>query len=187
MKNLKITQAILLLLACVVILPSCETTNGQKQRDREASLISTFLKENPDYKLQDNGVYEKMIEEGTKEYFTNERTEKKDSTVVRVGDRLKVVYKGTFIDGREQLIFDEKNYEPLEVIVGTSRVITAWTTSLIGKYKKAKFEIMTPSDFAYGPNGDTSTGRIGPYEPLKFEMYIKKVYRLDKEGEWVEI
>lgn len=185
MKNIKITQVILLALVCWMILPSCEKTSGEKRRDREAALIQTFIKDNPGFKLQDSGIYEKVIEEGTKTYFTNVVTEKKDSTVVRLGDRLKVVYQGSFIDGRENPVFDGKNsvYEPLEVIVGTG-VITAWTYALIGKNKNAKFEIMTSSDYAYGANGN---GSIPSYEPLKFEMYIKKIYRLDKDGEWIEI
>jgi FKBP-type peptidyl-prolyl cis-trans isomerase len=84
----------------------------------------------------------------------------KDDTVV-------CNYKGTFIDGKE---FDSsyKRGQPAEFPVG--HVIPGWTEALQMMPVGSKWQLVIPSELAYGTRG--AGGAIGPNETLVFEVEL---------------
>ncbi len=67
---------------------------------------------------------------------------------IRIGDKVKLHYKGTFEDGKE---FDSSlNNEPLVFTVGNGEVIRGLDEAIIGMEKSQKKKIHIPSDKAYG-------------------------------------
>ncbi len=67
---------------------------------------------------------------------------------IRIGDKVKLHYKGTFEDGKE---FDSSlNNEPLAFTVGNGEVIRGLDEAIIGMEKLQKKKIHIPSDKAYG-------------------------------------
>lgn len=84
-------------------------------------------------------------------------------------DKVKVHYKGTFIDGKE---FDSsyKRGEPAEFPL--SGVIKGWTEGLQLMKVGGKMQFFIPSDLAYGENAHPS---IGPNQVLIFEVELLDV------------
>jgi FKBP-type peptidyl-prolyl cis-trans isomerase FklB len=80
---------------------------------------------------------------------------------------VKCHYRGTLIDGTE---FDSsyKRGEPAEFPVG--QVIKGWTEALQLMPVGSKWQLVIPSDLAYGPNGAGQT--IGPNATLVFEVEL---------------
>ncbi|MDH4230037.1 MAG: FKBP-type peptidyl-prolyl cis-trans isomerase [Nitrospirota bacterium] len=85
-------------------------------------------------------------------------------------DQVTVNYKGALIDGTE---FDSsyKRNEPATFPVGG--VIPGWVEALQLMQEGSKWEVVIPSDLAYGPRGQG--GIIGPNAVLVFEVELIKV------------
>jgi len=82
-------------------------------------------------------------------------------------DTVRVHYRGTLIDGKE---FDSsyKRGEPSEFPV--TGVIKGWTEALLMMPVGSKWQLVIPSDLAYGERG---AGRdIGPNSVLKFDVEL---------------
>ncbi len=70
------------------------------------------------------------------------------NTHIKLGDKVKIHYKGTFEDGEE---FDSSfGSDPLTLTVGNGEVIKGLDEALIGMEKSQKKKIHIPSDKAYG-------------------------------------
>jgi len=68
---------------------------------------------------------------------------------IKVGDRVKLHYRGTFEDGKE---FDSSlGNEPLVFTVGNGEVIRGLDEAIVGMEVSQKKKIHVPSDKAYGP------------------------------------
>jgi FKBP-type peptidyl-prolyl cis-trans isomerase FklB len=89
----------------------------------------------------------------------------------KASDTVTVQYRGTLIDETE---FDSsyKRGQPATFPVGG--VIKGWTEALQLMKEGAKWEIVLPSDLAYGANG-TPGGPIGPNAVLIFEVELLSV------------
>ena len=89
------------------------------------------------------------------------------------GDKVKVTYRGTLIDGTE---FD-KSEEPIEF--GVNQVIPGWTELL--KLMKEGDQVIAyiPYDLAYGATGSGST--IEPFSTLIFDVTLLEVIPADKQ------
>ena len=89
------------------------------------------------------------------------------------GDKVKVTYRGTLIDGTE---FD-KSEEPIEF--GVNQVIPGWTELL--KLMKEGDQVIAyiPYDLAYGANGSGSS--IEPFSTLIFDVTLLEVIPADKQ------
>ncbi|MDB5861908.1 MAG: FKBP-type peptidyl-prolyl cis-trans isomerase fkpA precursor (Rotamase)-like protein [Ramlibacter sp.] len=83
-------------------------------------------------------------------------------------DKVRVHYRGTFLDGRE---FDSsyRRGEPAEFQL--NRVIPCWTEAVQLMRPGGKAKIMCPAAVAYGERG-TGGGVIPPNTPLNFEIEL---------------
>jgi FKBP-type peptidyl-prolyl cis-trans isomerase len=82
-------------------------------------------------------------------------------------DTVEVNYKGTLIDGTE---FDSSYKRGESVTFPVSGVIPGWTEALQLMPVGSKYELVIPSDLAYGPGG--TGGVIGPNATLIFEVEL---------------
>ena len=82
-------------------------------------------------------------------------------------DTVKVHYKGTLPDGQE---FDSSYARGEPATFPLRSVIPGWTEGLQLMTEGAKFELVIPSDLAYGPGG--TGGVIGPNQALVFEVEL---------------
>ncbi len=118
-----------------------------------------FLEQNktkPGVKVTASGLQYKEITPGT-------------GKSPKATDKVKVHYKGTFINGEE---FDSsyKRGEPIEFPL--SGVIKGWTEGLQLMKTGGKMQFVIPSDLAYGENAHPS---IGPNQVLIFEVELLDV------------
>jgi FKBP-type peptidyl-prolyl cis-trans isomerase FkpA len=82
----------------------------------------------------------------------------------QLNSTVKVLYEGTFMDGR---IFD-KSAQPIEFPL--NRVIPCWTTALQKMKVGETAKLECPAATAYGANGAGNT--IPPNTPLKFTVNL---------------
>ena len=89
------------------------------------------------------------------------------------GDKVKVTYRGTLVNGTE---FD-KSEEPVEF--GVNQVIPGWTELL--KLMKEGDQVIAyiPYDLAYGANGSGSS--IEPFSTLIFDVTLLEVIPAEKK------
>lgn len=129
------------------------------QADAAAAAGAAFLEANKEKEgvvVLPSGLQYRVIEAGTGPKPTPE-----DTVVVH--------YRGTLIDGSE---FDSshKRGEPAEFELG--RVIPGWTEGLQLMKEGATYELVIPSDLAYG---NRSVGRIPANSTLVFEVELLDV------------
>ena len=84
----------------------------------------------------------------------------------KASDTVKTHYHGTFINGK---VFDSSvdRGEPIEFPV--NGVIKGWTEALQLMKVGDKWQLVIPSDLAYGPDGQ---GPIPPHSVLVFEVEL---------------
>ncbi len=87
---------------------------------------------------------------------------------VKVGDKIKVHYTGTLMNGRKFDSSRDRN-EPFEFTVGTG-VIAGWSQGVVGMKKGGKRKLAIPSDLGYGKNG--SPPSIPGDAGLKFDIEL---------------
>jgi FKBP-type peptidyl-prolyl cis-trans isomerase len=85
----------------------------------------------------------------------------------KADDTVEVNYKGTLIDGTE---FDSSYKRGQTATFPVSGVIPGWTEALQLMPVGSKFQLVIPSDLAYGPGG--AGGVIGPNSALRFEVEL---------------
>ena len=88
------------------------------------------------------------------------------------GDTLAVLYKGTFLDGREFDSSAKHNNAPFNVTLGKGGAIEGFTKGLEGIAVGEKRKVTIPSRMAYGPRG---SGPIPPNTPLVFELEVVSI------------
>ena len=87
--------------------------------------------------------------------------------VVKTGDKIKVHYTGTLMNGKKFDSSRDRN-EPFEFTVGTG-VITGWSQGVVGMKKGGKRRLVIPSDLGYGKSGNNGIpGDAG----LKFDIEL---------------
>jgi len=127
----------------------------KNQADGKAFLAANGAK--ADVKTTPSGLQYKILKAGT-----GPRPKATDTVVTH--------YRGTLLDGTE---FDSshKRGEPAEFPV--NGVIRGWTEALQLMKVGAKWQLVVPSDLAYGPRG--AGRRIGPNATLIFEVELLKI------------
>ena len=121
-----------------------------------------FMKKNAledGVKELENGVQYRVIEEGSGEESP------------RLTDRVKVNYKGKFLDGT---VFDASpDGSPATFNVGG--VIRGFSTALQNMKAGDKWTVFIPADLAYGPRGNPPV--VGPNQTLIFELELLEIVR----------
>jgi FKBP-type peptidyl-prolyl cis-trans isomerase len=92
-------------------------------------------------------------------------------------DTVEVHYRGTLIDGTE---FDSSYKRGATVSFPVNGVIPGWTEALQLMPTGSKWQLVIPSDLAYGPGG-TGGGPIGPNETLIFEVELVSIKAAESE------
>lgn len=91
-----------------------------------------------------------------------------------MGDRLRLHYTGTLVDGTE---FDSsRDGEP--VVFGVGDLIPGFNEALTLMPAGSRYRVVIPSDLAYGPQG--SRGAIGPDATLIFDIEVLEI--LESQG-----
>lgn len=134
-------------------------TGQDEEEDRELEelqIIDCYLLQNYKFvKADENGIY----------------TLSKTSTYsekVTGGKKVKVTFKGTFLDGKPI----DKTEQSLEFIYGTPDQLIKGLNIVIGSLKKGETtKIIVPSRLAFGELG-SSNGSIPPYTPLVYDIKI---------------
>jgi FKBP-type peptidyl-prolyl cis-trans isomerase FkpA len=85
----------------------------------------------------------------------------------RASDKVRVHYRGTFLDGRE---FDSSYQRGQPTEFQLDRVIKCWTEAVQLMRPGGKARIMCPAAVAYGERG--AGGVIPPNTPLNFEIEL---------------
>lgn len=135
-----------------VFLVSCEK---ESESEKEEAAIKAYILENnitvaPTY----SGLY--YIE-----------TFKGSGASADGGDRVRVKYKGTFLDGSE---FDSGVFT---FTLGIGQVIRGWDEGISYMNEGGKAILLIPSSLGYGSQG---SGSIPGYTPLLFDVEVLDVY-----------
>lgn len=136
-----------------------ESKSEQKQKD-QANVNKLkgqkFMADNATkagVKTLPNGIQYKVLKEGTSSVKPTEKS------------KVKVHYKGTLTDGK---VFDSsEGRDPIEFQL--DQVIKGWTEVLQEMPVGSKWEVVIPSDLAYGDQG---SGTIAPGETLIFDIEL---------------
>ena len=137
-----------------------ETQAVEGKKNIEAG--KTFLEENKKkdgVKTTPSGLQYKVVKEGK-------------GAIPTKTDKVKVNYKGTLTDGTK---FDSSydRGEPAEFEV--TGVIPGWTEALLLMPVGSKWELVIPSDLAYGEKG--AGAQIGPNSVLCFEVELIEIVK----------
>lgn len=126
--------------------------SAANQAESEAYLAENAGKEG--VVTTESGLQYRIIEEG-------------EGAAPGLTDTVEVHYRGTLIDGTE---FDSSYARGEPVSFPVNGVIPGWTEALQLMSKGSKWELVIPSDLAYGPGG--TGGPIGPNQALIFEVEL---------------
>jgi FKBP-type peptidyl-prolyl cis-trans isomerase FklB len=135
----------------------------KKQTEASAKNIADgqkFLAENakkPGVTVLESGLQYKVIKAG------NGPSPTKD-------DRVSTHYHGTLMDGT---VFDSSVQRGQPASFGVGQVIPGWTEALQKMKVGDKWQLVIPSNLAYGERG---TGPIGPNSVLVFEVELLKIH-----------
>ncbi len=93
---------------------------------------------------------------------------------IKSGQQATVNYVGAlFKDGK---VFDDswgKGKQPFQFTLGSGQVIPGWDQGVLGMKVGERRRLTIPADLAYGAQG--SPPKIGPNEPLIFDIDLKKI------------
>ncbi len=135
---------------------------AMQAQQAQAAAGKTYLETNKKkegVKVTESGLQYKVITQGTGPKPTKE-------------DKVRVHYKGTFIDGKE---FDSsiKRGTPAEFPV--TGVIPGWTEALLLMNTGSKWQLAIPFNLAYGPRGKSPT--IPPNSTLLFDVELLEIVK----------
>jgi FKBP-type peptidyl-prolyl cis-trans isomerase FklB len=108
----------------------------------------------------------------TKSGLQYKEVKKGDGAIPTAGDKVKVHYKGTLIDGSE---FDSSYKRGTPATFPVTGVIKGWIEALQLMNVGDKFELTIPSELAYGKNGSGS--KIGPGATLLFDVELLEIVK----------
>ena len=139
-----------------------QKTHTERMQAEHAQLAAKNTSEGEAF-LKENGVKEGVVTtaSGLQYRILTAGTGPKPG----VDDTVKVHYTGTLLDGTE---FDSSVRRGEPVTFPVSGVIPGWVEALQLMPVGSKWELVIPSDLAYGPGG--AGGLIGPNAVLKFDQ-----------------
>jgi peptidylprolyl isomerase len=93
---------------------------------------------------------------------------------IKSGQQATVQYVGVlFKNGKEFDTSWGKGKQPFAFTIGAGNVITGWDQGVVGMKVGERRRLTIPADLAYGAQG--SPPKIGPNEPLIFDIDLKKI------------
>ena len=93
---------------------------------------------------------------------------------IKSGQQATVNYVGVlFKDGKEFDTSWGKGKQPFQFALGSGQVIPGWDQGVLGMKVGERRRLTIPADLAYGAQG--SPPKIGPNEPLIFDIDLKKI------------
>jgi peptidylprolyl isomerase len=93
---------------------------------------------------------------------------------IKTGQQATVNYVGVlFKDGKEFDASWGKGKQPFQFALGSGQVIPGWDQGVLGMKVGERRRLTIPADLAYGAQG--SPPKIGPNEPLIFDIDLKKI------------
>lgn len=121
--------------------------------------------------LEEQNMDEQNIEAQDAEEFLMEDLTVGSGDEVKDGDKVRVHYNGTLLDGTK---FDSSldRGEPFEFTVGAGEVIDGWDQGLLGMKVGGKRKLTIPSSMGYG---ETGSGSIPPNAGLVFEVELLEI------------
>jgi len=143
--------------------------SAAKQAKKAAELSALNVKAGKDY-LEANAKKEGVIV--TKSGLQYKEVSKGKGEVPKTGDKVKVHYKGTLIDGTE---FDSSYKRGTPATFPVTGVIKGWIEALQLMNVGDKFELAIPSELAYGKRGSGS--KIGPDTTLLFDVELLEIVK----------
>lgn len=128
----------------------------QNLDEREENAIIDYIvdKEINVSKIPERGIYYSIDEEGK-------------GPLLRPGEKVKINYKGYFLDGRQ---FDSSYQRGKPITFNVGDMISGWNIGLTRFKSGGKGKIFIPSRFAYGEKG--LEGFVPPNTALIFEVDI---------------
>ena len=154
--------------------------DAMAERNAEMEKVKASEKAGRDKYIADHKLIVKTTPSGLQYLITQPSVKRKPLT----GDTLLVNYTGSTLDGK---VFDSsvkadaekaglnqpgRNYEPLQVIVGTGAVIKGWDEGLLLLNEGSKAKLIIPSGLGYGAEG---SGDIPPYATMLFDVELVKI------------
>lgn len=128
-----------------------DALKANNKTDGEAYLAANAMKDG--VQVTDSGLQYKVLQQG-------------DGETPDPTDRVTVHYHGTLTDGT---VFDSSVERGQPATFGVNQVIRGWTEVLQLMQVGDKFEVVIPSELAYG---ERATGKIGPNATLIFEIEL---------------
>lgn len=134
-----------------------QLTRTTEKNKKEGVDYMNNIKKEDGVQVTDSGLAYKVIEEGSGEK-------------PMAGDRVKVKYEGTLIDGE---VFDgtdkNNNGEPVEFPLNPGGLIPGWIEGMQLMSKGAKYKFYIPAELGYG---DRQSGGIAPGSTLIFDIEL---------------
>jgi len=137
----------------MVILTQIACSKNSPYEDEMAALNDYLIANNISQEPTYSGLY----------YIETERGSGPDA---EGGDRVRVKYKGTFLDGS---VFDSGTFI---FTLGYGEVIRGWDEGINYMKEGGKAILIIPSDLAYGASGQ---GSIKGYTTLRFEVELLNI------------
>lgn len=132
-----------------------------QQEREEFSQIQDYVTQN----------FKNAIGIGSQAFMEITQTTQSDS--IKTGKRIKMLYTGSYLDGRQ--VDGSPNNKAFEFIYGQEGQIIEGLHIALKRLKKGeKAKIILPSQLAFGKSG-SSNGSITPYTPLLYEVEILDV------------
>jgi FKBP-type peptidyl-prolyl cis-trans isomerase len=137
-------------------------TKTKKKHTTDATTSTTASKSASTTVTKDDGLVIEDVKVGS-------------GTEAKEGSRVKVHYKGTFVNGK---VFDSNSTETIDKIqpftLDKGHLIAGWVEGIPGMKVGGLRKLKVPFKLAYGENG-TPDGTIPPRADLNFEVELLKV------------
>ena len=149
--------------------------NIEKQADYEAKKMAEAkaLAEEGRMKLEkyiaDKGINVSPLESGL--YYIE--TQKGTGEQPKRGEKIKVHYRGTLLDGTQFDASYDRN-QPFEFVLGMGQVIRGWDEGLAMMNVGGKATLLIPYQLGYGERG---SGPIPPFSALVFEVELIEIIK----------